>query len=133
MNGYQAIYDAVRSRISNGNVGDAISEIARQSFDISHALAVLTQDFSIVAMEQQRPFVLLKPKISRDGDEWCFLYGENLQDGIAGFGDTPEKASRDFDTKWKTVKPDDLCHCGTLYTSPNNEDGKYCNKCRNFK
>ena len=24
-----------------------------------------------------------------DGDAWCVLWGENLQDGVAGFGDTP--------------------------------------------
>jgi hypothetical protein len=34
----------------------------------------------------------LKPRITKDGDQWCCLYGENLQEGIAGFGDTPHAA-----------------------------------------
>ena len=25
--------------------------------------------------------------VERDGDKWCALIGENLQEGIAGFGD----------------------------------------------
>ena len=24
----------------------------------------------------------------KDGNKWCFLYGDNIQEGIAGFGDT---------------------------------------------
>jgi hypothetical protein len=39
-----------------------------------------------------------------DGDQWCALYGENLQDGVAGFGDTPEKAMYAFDAAWKTAR-----------------------------
>lgn len=29
----------------------------------------------------------------KDGDQWCALYGANLQDGIAGFGNTPFQAA----------------------------------------
>ena len=38
----------------------------------------------------------LKPRISKDGDQWCVLYGANLQEGIAGFGDAPHLAILDF-------------------------------------
>lgn len=38
----------------------------------------------------------LNPKFSRDGNQYCFLYGENLHDGIAGFGDTVEQAMLNF-------------------------------------
>lgn len=55
-----------------------------------------------VASEQMRPSVLMRPAISIDGDQWCALYGENLQDGVAGFGDTPAKAMTDFDKNWTT-------------------------------
>ena len=34
--------------------------------------------------------------ISRDGDEWCCLAGENLQEGIAGFGLTAQQAVQRF-------------------------------------
>lgn len=30
--------------------------------------------------------------VEKDGDSWCALFGINLQEGIAGFGDTREKA-----------------------------------------
>lgn len=52
------------------------------------------------ALEGQRPFILLRPRISIDGNQWCALYGENLQDGVAGFGDSPELAAWDFDKAW---------------------------------
>lgn len=35
-------------------------------------------------------------KISQDGDKVCVLQGENLQEGVAGFGDTIEEAIADF-------------------------------------
>ena len=38
----------------------------------------------------------------KDGDKWCFLYGENLQEGVCGFGDTIFKAAWDFYTNIKT-------------------------------
>ena len=35
-------------------------------------------------------------KISQDGDVVCVLYGENLKEGIAGFGSTEEEAMIEF-------------------------------------
>lgn len=32
---------------------------------------------------------ILEIAISLDGDKWCALVGENLQEGVAGFADTP--------------------------------------------
>ena len=104
MDSYQAIYDAVRSRISGANIGEAVSDVARSAFDISHLTSMVAQDFSIAAAEQQRPFVLLKPRMFPDGNQWCALYGENLQDGVAGFGDTPAKAASDFNVQWLNAK-----------------------------
>lgn len=45
-------------------------------------------DFSLVA--------LLGLKPSRDGNMWCFLWGENLTEGVAGFGATIRAAAADF-------------------------------------
>jgi len=42
------------------------------------------------------PSVMYRPAISLDGNKWCALYGDNLQDGIAGFGDSPYEAMCDF-------------------------------------
>lgn len=38
----------------------------------------------------------LKPSITKDGNQWCVLYGANIQEGVAGFGDTPHLAVLDF-------------------------------------
>ena len=38
----------------------------------------------------------LKPTFSKDGNMFCYLYGENLQEGIAGFGETVAIAMNDF-------------------------------------
>lgn len=32
----------------------------------------------------------------KDGDTWCVLWGENIQKGVCGFGETPIKAIFDF-------------------------------------
>jgi len=32
----------------------------------------------------------------KDGNEWCFLWGENIQEGICGFGETIICACIDF-------------------------------------
>lgn len=54
--------------------------------------------------ERSRPFMMLRPRILQDGNQWCALYGDNLQEGVAGFGDTPDAASRDFDKNWREQK-----------------------------
>lgn len=46
------------------------------------------------------PHVLMRPNLSIDGDNWCALYGDNLQDGVAGFGNSPADAMADFDKNW---------------------------------
>jgi len=52
------------------------------------------------ASEYMRPSVLFKPRVFIDGNQWCALYGDNLQDGVAGFGDSPADAMWDFDAEW---------------------------------
>lgn len=86
---YNAAYDAIRLEISN----------------LANQINIVAQDFSLAAYEHKRPSVLYKPSIYIDGDLWCALYGENLQDGVAGFGETPEKAMIDFDINWLNRKP----------------------------
>lgn len=53
-----------------------------------HAAAIEAQEYNLAAT--------LKPAIMIDGNQWCVLWGENLQDGVAGFGDTPYLAILDF-------------------------------------
>ena len=103
MDSYQPIYDAVRSRISSFDASVLIERIADQ-FDISHQVVMVRDAFMSTAYEHQRPSVLFRPKLSIDGNQWCALYGEDLQNGIAGFGDTPGKAMEGFDEQWDKFK-----------------------------
>ncbi len=52
------------------------------------------------AWEQQRPSVVFKPTLVKDGNMWCALFGDDLQVGVAGFGETPAKAMYAFDAAW---------------------------------
>lgn len=47
-----------------------------------------------------RPSIIYKPKLFKDGNMWCVLFGENIQSGVCGFGKSPEKAFLDFDREW---------------------------------
>ncbi len=58
-----------------------------------------------VELERKRPFILLRPRMFPDGDQWCALYGENIQNGVAAFGDTPAQAAINFDIAWLNGKP----------------------------
>lgn len=58
------------------------------------------QNAQILLDYQTTPMRLYKPKLSLDGNEYCFLYGDNLQDGVCGFGKSPELARIDFDKNW---------------------------------
>jgi hypothetical protein len=72
-----------------------------QHEDILTRAACITEDLEQRRFhELLRPFRMMLTTISRDGNKWCVLYGENLQDGVAGFGDSPDEASRDFDKAW---------------------------------
>lgn len=55
-------------------------------------------------LDHNTPFATLKPRMFPDGNQWCALYGDNLQEGVAGFGGTPEKAQIAFDLAWLNSK-----------------------------
>jgi hypothetical protein len=97
---YQAVYDAVRSRISGGNVGEVVREIAWQAFDFSRAREHLIEEIICVSHEMQRPSAIFRPSLAIDGNKWSALYGSNLAEGVSGFGDSPSEAMADFDKAW---------------------------------
>jgi len=99
METYQPIFDAVRSKISNGDIGAAV-EAAMSNANISHYFSMAMNTMQYAAAEHQRPSAVFRPKLSIDGNQWCALYGDNLQDGVAGFGDSPSDAMFDFDRAW---------------------------------
>lgn len=100
---YQATYDAVRSRVHNGDIGAAVESVLREA-NIGHYVERAAFGIQDQFSEFSRPFVTLRPRMFPDGTQWCALYGDNLQEGVAGFGDTPAKAAVDFDTHWLNEK-----------------------------
>lgn len=103
MDTYQPIFDAVRSKLSNGNIGDAVAESMREA-GVAHyvqfALANIIAEVSRAVDSYATPSAIYKPSLSIDGNTWCALYGDNLQDGVAGFGDSPADAMAAFDMAW---------------------------------
>jgi hypothetical protein len=53
-----------------------------------------------------QPHVLMRPRVFPDGNEWCALYGDDLVIGVAGFGETPQKACWAFDDAWLSARAD---------------------------
>ncbi len=84
------IYDATLAAFREANLTD----------HVQHLHARMQEAITAVANEMQRPSAIYRPALSPDGDKWCALYGLNLQEGVAGFGDTPDAAMRAFDAAW---------------------------------
>ena len=68
---------------------------------ICHAASMAAEEWRVAGAMHGAPSVVWKPRLFIDGNQWCALYGENLQDGVAGFGDSPAKAMWDFDCAWQ--------------------------------
>jgi len=108
MDTYQPIYDAVRSRLSNGDIGQAVEAVMRDAnfaHYVERAAIMITEEAVKAADAHAAPSAVYRPALSMDGDQWCALYGANLQDGVAGFGDSPSKAMADFDRNWTADMP----------------------------
>lgn len=101
---YDAVYAATRSAIGNPDISGAVERVCRDAFDVSHIKCLAQQAVTAIESDLRRPFMLLHPKMFPDGNQWCALYGDNLQDGVAGFGDTPDAASWAFDKAWNWSK-----------------------------
>lgn len=70
-------------------------------YTLQQETMVAIQDLAAgVAEAMQRPSVLYRPTLTVDGNQYCMLYGVDLQEGIAGFGDTAALAAEDFDKNW---------------------------------
>ena len=64
---------------------------------ISHYVDQAMYEIKCTAVDYASYSQKLKPKLYIDGNQWCALYGENIQAGVCGFGDSPAKALMDFD------------------------------------
>ena len=67
---------------------------------ICHEAEMASRAIQNAAAQFERPSVLYRPALTVDGNRYCALYGENLQVGCSGFGDSPAAALWDFDVNW---------------------------------
>ena len=81
-------------------MNDEFSQMACSS--ISH---YASQCFSSIQECMTEYSVMYRPVLSVDGDQWCALYGADLQSSVAGFGDSPAAAMCDFNRNWATPLP----------------------------
>lgn len=109
---YQAVFDATRSSLSNTDIGAAVNDAIRATCDGSYVVMLAQEAVSVVRSEMTRPSVLFRPKLSRDGNMWCALYGDNLHEGVAGFGSSPDAACCAFDNAWSMNVPSDQSNKG---------------------
>lgn len=79
--------------------------------DLEHYLGRISEHLSDISENVRRDSFFKKSacvafgaKLSVDGNQFCFLLGDDLQSGIAGFGDTPSAAMLDFDSNFHTYK-----------------------------
>ncbi len=45
--------------------------------------------------------IIYQVSIAKDGNLWCALIGQNLQDGVSGFGESVQEALRDLANRIK--------------------------------
>lgn len=67
---------------------------------ICHAANMAQESIQQAAQCYTAPHVIYTPKLYRDGNQWCALFGDELQSGVCGFGDSPHAAMMAFDKAW---------------------------------
>lgn len=67
---------------------------------ICHSATMVQHSMQQAICAWQDPSVMYRPKVFQDGNSWCALYGDNIQEGVCGFGDTPADAVNDFNQCW---------------------------------
>lgn len=103
MDSYQAVFDAVRSRIGNVDIGRAVESAmgeANFSYNVERACDSVVSECVAAIEAYKAPSAIYRPALYIDGDKWCALYGANIHDGVAGFGDSPAEAMADFNAAW---------------------------------
>ena len=76
------------------------SEYWNERFNVEQHQRQLNWSNNNAEFEACRPSTVHKPRLFIDGNKWCALYGDNIQDGVAGFGKSPSEAFIDFDINW---------------------------------
>lgn len=60
---------------------------------------------AIIEAAEVNLIAVLKPALTIDGDQYCWLLGSNLQDGVAGFGKSAYLAALDFNRAFRAELP----------------------------
>lgn len=94
-NEYQAMYDAAFRQLDGAH--HAIESLRQE---VSLAVERTREHLQQIIGQRDRPSVLYRPSLGRDGDQWSALYGSNIQEGVCGFGSSPAEAMADFDRAW---------------------------------
>lgn len=68
-----------------------IVEATGAIYELKSTVLACLQDMAIVTMIKILGLIPYK-----DGNQWCVRWGENIQEGICGFGNTPMEAIADF-------------------------------------
>lgn len=69
---------------------------------INSKIGDISENLRRIQDAQTSPSVIYKPLFGVDGNQFFFLLGDDLQSGIAGFGNTPALAAADFDKAFAT-------------------------------
>ena len=72
--------------------------------EVYQIAATLDSVFYRMEAHMQQAHITMRPKVFPDGNKWCALYGDNIMEGVAGFGSTPEEAMLDFTASWEKQK-----------------------------
>ena len=102
--GYDATYVAISRAVGNCDISAAVTAAIQSTgieIHVYNIASAFQNSIWNIESEMCRPSVLYRPRLSIDGDQYCALYGENLQDGVAGFGQTPAEAMSQFDIAWR--------------------------------
>lgn len=75
-----------------------MTDLAEQA--ICFAAERIANRVSEVISSFDYPSVRFRPRLSRDGDKWIALYGDNLHTGVVGVGESPGEAMFHFDIAW---------------------------------
>lgn len=60
------------------------------------------EEARIIETAEMNLVIIFGAKLTIDGDQYCWLHGDNLQDGIHGFGKSPYLAALDFNKNFRT-------------------------------
>lgn len=66
-------------------------EHSNEYYELQNELLEAAQESSVINLVTKLGLIP-----TRDGNQWCYLLGEDLQCGITGFGDSAFDAANDF-------------------------------------